>query len=363
MSEMDYWVAWNLVGGVGPRRFSELLARFGSAEAAWQAPYRSVSEVYGMSPGILREWQKLKAQADIEAFIRNTTRTGVRILTLNDPDYPRNLKELHDAPPVLYVRGSVEECDSSAIAIVGSRTPTPGGAVTAERFAAELAAQGITVVSGLARGIDTAAHMGALAAGGRTIGILGSGIDIIYPKENTELVEVMAKSGAVVSEFCPGTLPVSHNFPIRNRVISGLSLGVLVVEAAHDSGSLITAGHAADQGREVFAIPGIIGSELGGGPNRLIKQGAKLVEKIEDILEELNLPVFSTPQAEPVCRSAELDEDERRLITLLGFAPQHLDDLVRGSGLEAAAAAGALLNLELKGLIRQLPGKLFCRTR
>lgn len=362
MDSKRYWVAWNMVGGIGARRFGALIDRFGSAEAAWNASYDRVAQVAGITEAILQSWRSLRARADIDAVIRRLERDRVAIITLEDPGYPTNLKPLSDAPPVLYVRGQLLESDASAIAIVGTRTPTPLGITTAERFAGELASEGITVVSGLARGIDTAAHEGALAAGGRTIGILGSGIDMIYPKENMALAEQMARSGAVISEFCPGTEPLPGHFPARNRVISGLSLGVLVVEAACDSGSLITAGHAAEQGREVFAIPGVVGGELSGGPNRLIKQGAKLVEDIGDILEELKLPRLSR-KAVRMDTPELMDADEKAVFAHIRFDPKHLDEIARLAGQDVSRVAGVLLGLELRGIVRQLPGKLFCRVR
>lgn len=363
MDSRMYWVAWNMVSGIGARRFGALISRFGSAEAAWNAPFRRVAEVPGISEAMLQSWKTVRARTDIDAVIRRLEHEGVSIITLEDPQYPANLKPLADAPPVLYVRGTLLESDASAVAIVGTRTPTPHGTITAGRFAADLASEGITVVSGLARGIDTAAHEGALAGGGRTIGILGSGIDMIYPKENMALAEQMAASGAVISEFCPGTEPLPGNFPARNRVISGLSLGVLVVEAASDSGSLITAGHAAEQGREVFAVPGVAGGELSRGPNRLIKQGAKLVENIGDILEELKLPRLLSRGRERMDTPERMDPSERALFAHIRFDPMHLDEIARMAGQDVSRVAGILLGMELQGLVRQLPGKLFCRVR
>lgn len=362
MEELRFWVAWNMVEGVGAKRFAALIRMFGSAGAAWRAPASKLASVPGIGESVLAG-RKAVHEAEADAVIERMARTGVQIVTLNDPSYPANLRNIFDAPPVLYIRGSLGESDETSVAVVGTRTPTPLGRLTAERFAAGLAAQGIAVVSGLARGIDTCAHSGALMGGGRTIGVLGSGIDVPYPRENAGLMDRMAEQGAVITEFCPGTPPVPGNFPARNRVISGLARGVLVVEAAHDSGSLITAGHALEQGREVFAIPGRIGSELSCGPNALIKQGARLVERVEDILEEMRLPALSGRELKALRVAGAPEGDEKTVLNCLSHEPQHLDSIVRASGVEAGALLGALLSLELKGLVRQMPGRLFCRVR
>lgn len=362
MEEFRFWVAWNMVEQVGAKRFAALIHRFGSAEAAWRAPVSKLATTPGIGETVVAGREAVN-ESEVDAVIKRMARIGVHIVTLNDASYPANLRNLCDAPPVLYIRGSLEESDDTSVAVVGTRTPTPLGRLTAEHFAAGLAAQGITVVSGLARGIDTCAHTGALSGGGRTIGVLGSGIDVPYPPENAGLMDRMAEQGAVMTEFCPGTPPVPGNFPARNRVISGLSRGVLVVEAAHDSGSLITAGHALEQGREVFAIPGTIGSELSCGPNTLIKQGARLVERVEDILDEMRLPALSGRELKALRVAGAPEGDEKTVLKHLAHDPQHLDAIVRASGVDAGTVLSALLGLELKGLVRQMPGRLFCRVR
>jgi len=293
MDNLKYWVWLSSIEGIGSRRIHNLLQHFGMPKNIWDASegelagapdigYKLASAVY--SPENKKAVDRLLSKIDKE---------GIRVLTLESPDYPSNLKNIYDPPPVLYLKGSLLPDDTLALGVVGSRTATAYGLKTAQELALGLASRGITVVSGMARGIDTMAHTGALAGGGRTIAVLGSGIDVVYPPENKRLYEKIQKSGAVISEFIPGTKPLAGNFPARNRIISGLSLGVIVVEAAEKSGSLITADFALEQGREVFAVPGNISSGQSVGTNNLIKQGAKIVTRIEDILEEFE---YLSPQ-------------------------------------------------------------------
>jgi len=286
-------------------------------------------------------------------------RCGVRVITFLAEEYPKLLLEIPDPPPYLYVKGELRGSET-AVAIVGSRRASTYGMHTTTRLASDLAGHGITVVSGMARGVDTAAHRGALSSGGRTIGVLGCGIDVIYPPENRRLFEEMASSGAIVSEFPLGTLPLAENFPRRNRIISGMSRGVLVVEAMEKSGSLITAQYALEQGREVFAIPGNINSGASRGTNRLIKDGAKLVEGVEDILEELphRIGTAAAAGAAPAPDFA-LTPKEAAVYTLLAEAPRHIDDVIVKSGLTVGDVSAILLALELKGAVMQLPGKIF----
>src|SRR5436309_7223720 len=290
-------------------------------------------------------------------------------IPLGDERYPELLRAIYDPPAVLYCDGSVEPGDRQAVAIVGSRQATPYGLRITETLAGELSALGFTILSGFARGIDAAAHRAALAAGGRTIAVLGCGLDVDYPPGHASLHAEIAGSGAVLTEFAPGTPPRATNFPRRNRIISGLALGVVVVEAADDSGSLITARLALEQGREVFAVPGPIDVPTNRGPHGLLKQGAKLVETVDDIVEEL-LPQLDRPlqtlKTEPIAALPEhvaLSPSERTVLDVMSREPLHLDDLTERSRLTTPAVAAILLGLELKALVKQLPGQRYCLAR
>ena len=298
----------------------------------------------------------------------------IRTISLNDAEYPANLRNVFDPPKVLYVNGAILARDDVAVAVVGSRRASLYGLEMSEKFGYELAARGVTVVSGMARGIDSAAHKGALKAGGRTIAVLGSGHNNIYPPENEELYRKIAKTGAVVTEFENEMPPLAANFPRRNRIISGLSLGIVVVEAAKNSGALITANLAADQGRDVFAIPGKISSATSSGTNELIKDGARLIQSVDDIMQELSISEIKTV-SEGVKEKLEgkiekqtkayiynsLTEDERKVYKVLSDEPVYVDDILNKAGLEPAKGSKVLLNLQLKKLIKELPGKQFIR--
>lgn len=300
----------------------------------------------------------------------------IQKITIDDPEYPKNLKHIHKPPKALYMNGELLAADEMAVALVGSRRPSFYGLEICEKLAYDLALRGVTIISGMARGIDSAAHRGALRAKGRTIAVLGSGHGRIYPPENTKLYEEIAKGGAVISEFENDIGPLPYNFPQRNRIISGLSIGVVVVEAAKNSGALITSDYALEQGREVFAVPGKVSSQTSAGTNGLIKDGAKLVQTAEDILEELeNFKITPVPVKEP--RPADetklqktkayvynsLTENERKVYKALSDAPMHIDDILEQSCLDIAKGSKALLGLELKKLVRQLAGKQFIRLR
>lgn len=291
-------------------------------------------------------------------------RAGARLILEQDEDYPRLLKAIFNPPPFLLLRGEIREEDALALAIVGSRHATPYGLAVAERLASELAVRGVTIVSGFARGIDTAAHRGALAGGGRTIAVLGSGVDVVYPPENRRLVSQILERGALVSQFAMGTPALAWHFPVRNRTIAGLALGTIIVEAAERSGALITAGHSGELGREVFAVPGPITSELSRGTNRLIQDGAKLVQQWEDVVAELPetwrrclREAVGAPACEPV-----REPDEGKLLELVGSEPVHIDRLIAQSGVPSGRTAALLLALELKGRVRQLPGQRYMKV-
>ena len=310
-----------------------------------------------------------KAMSATRERIRNETDRAPRQIPLGDTAYPANLREIHAPPARLYVRGTLVEDDALAVAIVGSRAATPYGVAVAERLAADLAARGVTVVSGLARGIDSAAHRGALRAGGRTIAVLGSGVDVIYPPENRRLAGDIEASGALVSQFEPGTSPLAGYFPARNRVIAGLSLAVLVVEAAEKSGSLITAGLAAEMGREVLAVPGPLTSPQSVGAHRLIQDGAALIQGWEDVVGQL--PLFwrdrvraLTPEPSQAGEPAHDDDPETEaLLRILGEEPLGIDSIIERSGIAVGRASALLVTLEVEGRIRQLDGKRFVQVR
>lgn len=278
------------------------------------------------------------------------------VLTLTDPAYPAALRTISDPPPVLFVRGALDA--SPAVAIIGSRRATPYGLTAAARLATDLAVAGVTIVSGLARGIDGTAHQAALDGGGQTIAVLGCGADVIYPPEHRTLAGAIAARGALVSEFAPGTPPLREHFPRRNRIISGLALGVVVVEGTEDSGALVTVDYALNQGREVFAVPGSIFSRHSRAPNDLLRQGARVVEGAADVLHELGLPVGPERSAQ----TAGLDDREARLLDLLESGPRSRDDLVAASGWVAGEVAALMSMLEIRGLIRTLPGQMVMRT-
>jgi DNA processing protein len=302
-------------------------------------------------------------EKEVEREYHLLKEAGGKIITLKDDVYPKRLREIYDPPPLLYVRGELKEEDELAISIVGSRKTSPYGRWITEKMSQELVRHGVTIVSGMARGIDALAHSGAISGGGRTIAVLGCGVDVIYPSENRSLFAKIIDHGAVLSEFSMGSPPEGGHFPKRNRIISGLSIGVVVVQASAESGSLITASYALEQGREVFAVPGNIGAEGSRGTHQLIKEGAKLVESSEDILEEI-LPQWKrerggTQKVEGPER--DLTEEESMLYERLGETPLHIDVLIRESQFDPGKVSSLLLNLELKGLVSQWPGKCFSR--
>jgi len=363
------WFELRAVPGIRDAVLYRLVQALGSAEAVLRASHDELMQVDGVGPALaaaIRQGIRPEDRRAIDRELEALERLPVRVLTILDPDYPARLKTIHDPPPVLSVSGTLSEADRHAVAVVGTRHPTPAGRLIAERLSRGLAEAGVTVVSGLALGIDGAAHRSALEAGGRTIAVLGCGIDRTYPTEHRSLRAKIEERGAILSELPLGAYPHAHHFPKRNRIISGLSLGVVVVEAAPQSGSLITARLATEQGREVFAVPGSVQSEQSRGTNGLIKQGAKLVERVDDILEELLAQMEPSFAAQMRDRTGltrrvqssmpELERDEAMLYAALSAEPVHIDELIEKTGLPAASVSGLLLSLELKGAIRQLPG-------
>lgn len=357
------------IPGVGPNRLRALLTGFGAASAVASAPAGSLRRIEGIEE---------KTAAAITTFFRSAAadeaarfaddqrarseRAGARAVTLWDPGYPPSLRNIYDPPPLLFVRGTLREEDSRSIAVVGTRRPSPYGILMAERFATALARIGLPVVSGLARGIDSAAHAASLRSGNRTLAVIGSGIDIIYPSENRGLADRIASCGAVLSELPFGSKPDAANFPRRNRIVSGMSLATLVIETPPGGGAMITAGMALEQGRDVFAVPSAVSAGSASGTNRLIKEGkAKLTETIDDILEELapRLTGLTRPSARP--EAADLSFFERSLLDAFADDAVHVDALAARAQMTVPDALVHLLSLEFKGAVRQIPGKRFLR--
>ena len=341
--------------GIGPARMRLLLSYFGDAQTAWHATVGDLAQA-GLDGRAVEALVTTRKTLDLDAEMERLHRAGARALTWEDEDYPERLREVEDGPPVLYVLGELAPADNWAVGVVGTRKATHYGREATQRIVGELAGAGVSVVSGLARGIDSVAHLAALDAGGRTLAVLGSGVDVIYPPENRGLVKRMLDEGrgAVLSEYPLGTEPDAVNFPPRNRIISGLSRGVLVVEAGVKSGALITVRFALDQGRDVFAVPGPITSRMSEGPNNLLKRGAKVVTEAADILEELGMGMVV--EHIEAARALPADPTERLLLDLLQDAPLHIDELTNGSGLPASTVSAVLTMMELKGMVRSVGG-------
>ncbi len=348
-----YWVGFNLVKGIGPARLRTLLDFFGDISSAWQASRRQL-EAAGLQPKLIDAMEQTRQGEALDNTRRSIEANDIQVLTWEDEDYPRLLRDIDQSPPVVYIRGQILAQDFPAIAIVGTRRITQYGRQVARDLANELARRGLTVVSGLARGVDAVAHQAALEAGGRSLAVLGSGVDIFYPPENRRLAEQMMANGAILSDYPPGTKPEAVNFPPRNRIISGLSQAVVVVEAGEKSGALITAAFAADQGREVFAVPGYLYAPSSIGPNRLIQQGAHIFLGAQDLLETIN---YSGAMEYQKARTAlPADATEATLFSLLGREPLHVDELRAQSGMAVETVSAALTMMELKGLVRQVGG-------
>jgi DNA processing protein len=375
--ERACWVAFNRTPGIAAKRVRLLLDRFGSLAAAWEAPARELA-LAGLDARVVTALEELRGRLEPGRELERVRRAGARVLTWRDAEYPARLAAIPDPPPVLYVKGALAPGDTFALAMVGTRRPTVYGRDIAERLAAALATVGVTIVSGLAKGIDTHAHRGALAGGGRTIAVLGHGIDTCYPPENRRLLAQIAERGAVVTEYGLGIGPLAENFPPRNRIISGLTAGVLVVEAGDKSGALITSRFAAEQGRDVFAVPGPVTSPASVGCHRLIQDGAKLVASADDVLAELNphLGAVNVQQlrldldgqrAEPDDEASPLPagEGEAALLVLLAEAgqPVHVDELARTLARPVHEVTGTLALLEVQGRVRHAGGLKYSLAR
>lgn len=358
MSINRYWLGFNLVQGIGPVKIRALIDQFGSLEAAWQAGIPALQQS-GLDKRSLQNLLEARGSLDLAREAAKLEAAGVQALTWEDEGYPGRLREIADPPPLLYVRGSLLPADDFAVALVGTRLATSYGKEVARNLAGGLARNGVTVISGLARGIDLVAHQAALDAGGRTIAVLGCGVDVTYPPEARQISQQIVQHGALLSDYPLGTRADAKNFPPRNRIISGMTLGTVVVEADFSSGALITASFALDQNRDVFAVPGSIHSKVSHGTNKLIQQGAKLVTCVEDILEELQLEHAVEQQA--VRANLPEDETERTLWNALSQEPLHVDDLRRTLDLPVSTISSTLILMELKGLARHMGGMSYIR--
>ncbi len=338
--------------GIGPSRTRRLYDTFGSMVRAWQAPESSLVEA-GLDAKTARGFVQARGRFDLGAELRRLAEAGVDAICWSEDRYPKLLRHIANPPVVLYVRGELAQEDDLGVAVVGTRVPSAYGRQVAQQLAGELAAKGVTVVSGLARGIDAEAHRAALAAGGRTIAVLGSGLDVIYPREHTGLAREISRRGAVLSDYPLGTKPDAVHFPARNRIVSGLSLGTIVIEAGDTSGALITARFAGEQGRDVFAVPGSIYSKQSAGVHRLIQDGAKLVSGVQDVLDELNLGLVAHQMEMRELLPPE-DPVEATLLAALSTEPCHIDDVARSTKLPVSQVSSALTMMELKGLVRRI---------
>ncbi len=365
------WLALRLTPGLGARLAAKLLRHFGSPEEIFRASLTEL-EACQLPVAAAQATFSKAAFRDAEKELAQVRKAGCHLIHWEESEYPKRLLEIYDPPPLLYVRGNEQVLNRYTISIVGTRRPTPYGNQIAERLARDLAEHGLIVASGLARGIDSSAHRGACAASrGGTIGVLGSGIDVVYPKENRKLFEEVEKRGAIITEFPMGTYPAPENFPVRNRMVAGMALGVIVVQGAQYSGSLITSRLAMEFGREVYGVPGNVTEPVSFAPNQLIKQGAKLVVGWEDVVEELPteiraelFPVEATTQEERASLfEANLSPIEKRLFDLIRIEEAiHVDELVETTGLSSSETLAALCEMEMRGIIRQMPGKQFVRV-
>lgn len=374
-ADLADWIALNMIRGIGPRTANQLLNQFGAPAQVFAASRLALGKA-GLKPETIQELHDAEILDKANAEIERLEKLGVQVITREDADYPALLREIHDPPIALYVRGDlVRACAQPCLAVVGSRRCSTYGVNAAQSLGRELAAHGLTIVSGMARGIDAGAHRGALEAQGLTIAVVGTGLEKTYPKEHKKLEDEIATHGAVISEFPLGTPPLPQNFPYRNRILSGLSFGVMIVEAAEHSGSLITARLAQEQGREVFAVPGNITSQTSFGPNFLIKDGAKLVQYWRDVVEELprelkekilggepRAQTVSFANVQPLFEAVALSEGEQKVLDLLSTdVPAHIDQLLLTSEMTSPALMSALLGLEMKDRIQELPGKSFIK--
>ncbi len=360
MNDKKFWVGFNLIKGIGAVRMQGLIAYFGDLESAWRAAADELAEA-GLGAKVIERVVQARNSVDLDKVWEKIEKQGIEILTWQDQAYPQRLKEIDQPPPVLYIRGEFLPDDLFAVSVVGTRRVTPYGRQITEELTSFLAANGMTVISGLARGVDAVAHQAALKAGGRTIAVLGSGVDRIYPPEHRALAEQIMERGALISDYAPGTPPDASNFPPRNRIISGLSLAVVVVEAGETSGALITAEFAAEQGREVFAVPGSILAPQSKGTNKLIQNGALPLLNITDLMQALDITRVGEHKA--ARKIMPSDAIEAKLLTVLTNEPLHVDEIRNQSELPIEKVSAALALMELKGMVRQVGGMNYIAVR
>jgi DNA processing protein len=360
MDDKRYWVGFNLVRGIGAVRLQALIDHFGDAASAWQGTPGELRAA-GLGSKVIERLLEVRKDVDLDNLWDKINAQGIQILTWNDETYPPRLKDIEHPPPILYIRGEFLPEDHFAVAIVGTRKVTSYGRQVTEELSTFLAANGVTVISGLARGVDAIAHSTTLRSGGRTVAVLGCGVDRIYPPENRGLAEQMMTRGALISDYPVGTAPESSNFPPRNRIISGLSLAVIVIEAGETSGALITAEFAAEQGREVFAVPGNILAPQSKGTNKLIQNGAQPLLTAQDLLQALNLTRVVEQKA--ARKILPVDEVEAQVLNALGNEPLHVDELRNQTGLPVEKVSAALVMMELKGMVRQVGGMQYVAVR
>lgn len=360
MDDKKYWIGFNLIKGIGAVRMQGLVAYFGDLESAWKADPAELARA-GLGAKLVERVLGARKQVNLDQVWAKIEAQGIQIFTWQDESYPARLREIDQPPPVLYVRGEYLPDDVFAVAIVGTRKVTPYGRQVTEEIASFLAANGITIISGLARGVDVIAHQTALKAGGRTLAVLGSGADKIYPPEHRGLAEQMMTRGAIISDYAVGTPPDASNFPPRNRIISGLSLAVVVVEAAETSGALITAEFAAEQGREVFAVPGSILAPQSKGTNKLIQNGALPLLSPNDLMQALDLTRIG--EKKMVRKLVPSDETEARVLDVLGPEPVHVDEIRNLANLPIEKVSATLALMELKGMVRQVGGMNYVAVR
>ncbi len=364
-----YWIALNMVPGVGAITYRKLLNAFKSPDHVFSASLHTLTKIPGIHEKTARKILNFGFPDQVKRELEHIQKHQVHIITLEDQDYPEHLKKIFDPPPIIYIKGHALQQHELIIAVVGSRRASTYGRTVTEKLCGELAVKGVTVVSGMARGIDSAAHRGALKAGGRTIAVLGCGVNVIYPPENDRLYHEIVEKGVVISEFPMSAKPDRGNFPARNRIISGMSLGTVIVEAGIRSGALITADMALEQGRDVFAVPGNITSASSKGTNRLIKQGANLVEHADDVLNALSLEISRELQGmqqefsfKPEPSLPPLTQDEQRVLALISVQPIHIDEIIVRSQLPSGTVSATLMMLEMKNVIRQIAGKMFVQV-
>lgn len=358
LEKVKNWILLSKISSYGFSGINNLVEKVGSPDEIISAPLEKIKHVSKIEKGTIKLIRKKALEISLEDDYRLIQKHNVKLIKYTDPSYPDSLKNISDPPFLIYLRGELKKEDEKAVALVGTRRATAYGKIAAKKLARELARAGLTIVSGMARGIDTCAHEGALEEGGRTIAVLGCGVDIVYPPENNSLMKEIIDHGAVISEFSLGTKPFARNFPRRNRIISGLSRGVVVVEAPLKSGALITADFALEQGKEVFAVPGIITSPYSKGTNRLLKEGAKVVEDAADVLEEIGVS-FSDIKISSF--DNQLSFEEKIVLDELTAKPSHIDELIKKTGLPVGKIADILIKLQLKGMVKELPGKFFIK--